>query len=234
MLPAYNEETALSGTVRDLRAVLAGLGRPFEIIVVDDGSVDGTGALADRLAREDPAVRVVHHERNQGYGAALKSGFAAARLDWVFLMDSDGQFNPSELPGFVDASRDADFVVGYRAERADPIHRRLFAKAWARLMRLLLGVGVRDVDCAFKLMRRSYLAAMPLEAGGAFLSAEMLAKARRMGARFAERPVTHLPRRAGKQTGGSMRVLLRAFYEMGRLWLRVRRFRPARPSPSRS
>ena len=234
MLPAYNEETALPGTVGNLRAVLANLGRPFEIIIVDDGSADRTGELADRLARDDPAVRVVHHQGNRGYGTAVKSGFAAARLDWVFLMDSDGQFTPSELPGFVEASRHADFVVGYRAERADPVHRRLFATAWATLMRLLLGVGVRDVDCAFKLMRRSYLAAMPLEAGGAFLSAEMLAKARRMGARFAERPVTHLPRRAGKQTGGSVRVLLRAFYELGRLWLRVRRFRPARPSPSRS
>ncbi len=234
VLPAYNEEAALPRTVGNLRAVLAGLGRPFEIIVVNDGSADGTGKLADRLAREDPAVRVVHHPRNKGYGAALKSGFAAARLDWVFLMDADGQFDPSELPAFVDASRDADFVVGYRAERADALHRRLFAKMWARLMGLLLSVGVRDVDCAFKLMRRSYLAVMPLEAGGAFLSAEMLARAARLGARFAERPVTHLPRRAGKQTGGSLRVLLRAFYELGRLWLRVRRFRPARPFPRKS
>ena len=220
----------MESTVRGLRAVLAALGRPFEIIVVDDGSADGTAALADRLARDDPAVRVVHHARNQGYGTALKSGFAAARQDWVFLMDSDGQFDPTELPGFIDAASRADFVLGYRVERADATHRRLFAKLWARLMRVLLGVRVRDVDCAFKLMRRSYLAAMPLEAGGAFLSAEMLAKALRLGARFAERPVKHLPRRAGRQTGGSVKVLLRAFYELGRLWLRVRRFRPARLS----
>jgi hypothetical protein len=230
VLPAYNEEAALAGTVAGLRSVLARLGRPFEIIVVDDGSSDGTPALADRLAREDPAVCVVHHRHNQGYGAALKSGFAAARQDWVFLMDSDGQFDPAELPAFVDEASHADFVLGYRPERADPPHRRIFAKAWARMMRLLLGVGARDVDCAFKLMRRSYLAAMPLEAGGAFLSAEMLAKAGRLGARFAERPVKHLPRRAGRQTGGSVKVLLRAFYELGRLWLRVRRFKPPRLS----
>jgi glycosyltransferase involved in cell wall biosynthesis len=228
VLPAYNEEAALAATVADLRAVLEGLCRPFEIIIVDDGSTDGTGAIADRMAREDPMVRVVHHPRNLGYGAALRSGFGAARQAWVFLMDADGQFEPAELPAFVAAAADADFVVGYRVGRADPLHRTLFARTWAGLMSLLLGVGVRDVDCAFKLMRRSFLAEMPLEAGGAFLSAEMLARARRMGARIAERPVRHLPRRAGRSTGGSPRVLLRAFYELARLWLRVRRFKPAR------
>jgi glycosyltransferase involved in cell wall biosynthesis len=229
VLPAYNEESALEATVGGLRSVLAGLGRRFEIIIVDDGSADGTGVLADRLARGDPAVRVIHHPRNRGYGAALRSGFAAARLEWVFLMDSDGQFDPSELPAFVDASAAADFVVGYRAARADPAHRRIFARAWAWLMRALLGVRARDVDCAFKLMRRSFLATMPLDAGGAFLSAEMLARAGRLGARIAERPVRHLPRRAGRQTGGSLKVLARAFYELARLGLRVRRFRPAGP-----
>ncbi len=182
--------------------------------------------LADRMARADPAVRVVHHQKNLGYGAALKTGFAAARQPWVFLMDADGQFDPGELPAFVKAAGAADFVVGYRPARADPVHRTLYAKAWASMMSALLGVGVRDIDCAFKLMRRSHLAAMPLEAGGAFLSAEMLARARRMGARIVELPVRHLPRRAGSSTGGTLRVLVRAFYELGRLWWRVRRFKP--------
>ncbi|MDQ7857246.1 MAG: glycosyltransferase family 2 protein [Armatimonadota bacterium] len=227
VLPAYNEEAALPRTVAELRAVLAGLGGAFEIVVVDDGSTDGTGALADRLAAADPAVRAVHHPRNLGYGAALRSGFAAARLPWVFLMDADGQFDPAELPAFVEsAAAGADFVVGYRPERADAGHRTLYAKVWAWLMSALLGVGVRDVDCAFKLMRRSYLERMHLQAGGAFLSAEMLAKARRLGARFVERPVRHLPRRAGTSTGGNPRVLVRAFYELARLGWKVRRFRP--------
>ncbi|MDR7520979.1 MAG: glycosyltransferase family 2 protein [Armatimonadota bacterium] len=226
VLPAYNEEANLTATVADLRRVLAALGRPFEIVVVNDGSADGTGPLAERLASEDPAVRVVHHARNLGYGAALRSGFAAARCPWVFLMDADGQFDPSDLPAFVAAAARADFVVGYRPVRADAAHRTLYARIWAALMSVLLGVGVRDVDCAFKLMRRSYLAAMPLEAGGAFLSAEMLARARRMGARITELPVRHLPRRAGRPTGGRLRVLVRAFFELGRLWLRVRRFAP--------
>ncbi len=227
VLPAHNESAAITRTVADLRAVLDRLGRPFEIIVVNDGSTDQTGAIADALAARDSAVRVVHHLHNQGYGAALKSGFAAARLEWVFLMDADGQFDPEELPPFIEAAAGADFVVGYRPARADPGHRALFASIWARMMAVLLGFKVRDVDCAFKLMRRSYLAVIPLEAGGAFLSAELLAKATRAGARIVERPVHHLPRRAGRSTGGSPRVLVRAFYELARLGLRVRRFRPA-------
>jgi glycosyltransferase involved in cell wall biosynthesis len=226
VLPAYNEEANLVATVAGLRDVLAGLGRPFEIVVVNDGSADGTGPLADRLAEADPAVRAVHHPRNLGYGAALRSGFAAARLPWVFLMDSDGQFDPSDLPRFVEAAGAADFVVGYRPERADAAHRTLYAKIWALMMSVLLGVGVRDIDCAFKLMRRSYLERMALEAGGAFLSAEMLAKARRMDARFAELPVRHLPRRAGSSTGGRVAVLVRAFVELVRVGWKVRRFRP--------
>ncbi|MGQ0550260.1 MAG: glycosyltransferase family 2 protein [Armatimonadota bacterium] len=230
VLPAYNEEAALAQTVAALRSVLERTGRSFEIIIVNDGSTDGTGTLADTLARNDSMVRPVHHPRNLGYGAALRSGFAAARCEWIFLMDADGQFDPGELPGFLEAARDADFVVGYRPTRADPGHRVLFAKVWAALMSLALGVRVRDVDCAFKVMRRSYIAAMTLEAGGAFLSAELLAKARRSGARIVERPVRHLPRRAGRQTGSSLRVLVRAFYEFSRLWWRVRRSRPATPA----
>lgn len=230
VLPAYNEAGILATTVSDLRSALQGLAVPFEIVIVDDGSRDGTGPLADRLAAGDPAVRVVHHPRNLGYGAALKSGFAAARHEWVFLMDADGQFDPHELPAFARAAARADFVVGYRPSRADPAHRTLYARLWAVMMSALLGVGVRDVDCAFKLMRRAYLDQMSLEAGGAFLSAEMLAKARRLGARFEEVPVRHLPRRVGASTGGRVAVLLRAFYEMGRLWLRVRRFKPVRPA----
>lgn len=226
VLPAYNEEAALATTVSGLRAVLAGLGRPYEVIIVNDGSTDRTGALAEGLAAADPAVRVIHHARNLGYGAALKSGFGAARLPWVFLMDADGQFDPGELPRFLAEAAHADFIVGYRPTRADPVHRALYARVWAGMMSFLLGVGVRDVDCAFKLMRGSVLDRLALEAGGAFLSAEMLAKARRLGARFVELPVRHLPRRAGTSTGGSVRVLLRAFAELARLWWRVRRFRP--------
>ena len=225
MLPAYNEEAAIERTAVELRAVLVHTGRPFEILVVNDGSTDRTGAVAETLAREGHGIRVIHHTRNLGYGAALRSGFAAARAEWIFLMDADGQFDPEELPAFLAASGAADFVVGYRPARADPIHRMMFAKVWAAMMSLALGVRVRDVDCAFKLMRRSYVTAAALEAGGAFLSAELLAKARRMGARIIELPVRHLPRRAGHQSGGSLRVLLRAFFEFSRLWWRVRRFR---------
>ncbi|MDR7556466.1 MAG: glycosyltransferase family 2 protein [Armatimonadota bacterium] len=223
VLPAFNEAGNLEATVRELVPVVAAAAADFEVLVVDDGSTDATASVAARLAAELP-VRVLRHDRNRGYGAALRTGFEAARKPWILLLDADGQFAPAELDRFVALARDADLVVGYRVRRADPRHRGAFASAWTWLMRVLLGVQVRDVDCAFKLMRTALVQSLALESMGAFISAELLGKARRRGARIVEVPVSHRPRRHGRQTGGSPRVLLRAFYELGRLWWRVRRF----------
>jgi glycosyltransferase involved in cell wall biosynthesis len=229
VLPAFNEAANLEATVRELLPVVAAAAGTVEVVVVDDGSADDTADVAARLAAEaaragGPSVRVVRHPRNLGYGAALRTGFAAARQPWILLLDADGQFVPHDLERFVAAAAAADLVAGYRVRRADPPHRRAFAWAWRWLMRALLGVRVRDVDCAFKLVRTGLVQSLALEAGGAFISAELLAKAGRCGARIVEVPVAHRPRRAGQQTGGRVRVLVRAFYELARLWRRVRRF----------
>ena len=229
VLPAFNEAANLEATVRELIPVVAAAAGTAEVVVVDDGSTDGTADVAARLAAEaaragGPSVRVVRHPRNLGYGAALRTGFAAAHQPWILLLDADGQFVPRDLERFVAAAPAADLVAGYRVRRADPPHRRAFAWAWRWLMRALLGVRGRDVDCAFKLVRTALVRSLALEAGGAFISAELLAKAGRCGARIVEVPVAHRPRRAGQQTGGRVRVLLRAFYELARLWWRVRRF----------
>ncbi|MCL6553952.1 MAG: glycosyltransferase family 2 protein [Firmicutes bacterium] len=223
VLPAFNEAGNLEATVREVAPVVAAAAADFEIVVVDDGSTDATAAVAARLAAELP-VRLLRHDHNRGYGAALRTGFEAARQPWILLLDADGQFEPTELDRFVPLAGDADLVVGYRVRRADPRHRGVLAAAWTWLMRVLLGVQVRDVDCAFKLMRTTLVRSLALESAGAFISAELLGKARRRGARIVEVPVSHRPRRHGRQTGGSPRVLLRAFYELGRLWWRVRRF----------
>ncbi len=223
VLPAFNEADNLDATVRELLPAVIAAATDVEIVVVDDGSTDATPAVAARLAGELP-VRVLRHARNRGYGAALRTGFGAARKPWVLLLDADGQFVPAELDRFVEATRHADVVVGYRQRRADPRHRRVFALVWRWLMRALLGVQVRDVDCAFKLMPTALVQSLALEADGAFISAELLGKARRMGARIAEVPVSHRPRRRGRQTGGAPRVLLKAFYELVRLGWQVRRF----------
>ncbi|MDR7532762.1 MAG: glycosyltransferase family 2 protein [Armatimonadota bacterium] len=225
VLPAFNEAGNLEATVRELAPEVAAAAADVEIVVVDDGSTDATAAVAERLAAELP-VRVLRHDRNRGYGAALRTGFGAARHPWILLLDADGQFLPAELDRFLPLAREADLVIGYRVRRADPRHRGSLAAVWRWLMRALLDVQVRDVDCAFKLMRTAVVQALALESAGAFISAELLGKARRYGARIAEVPVSHRPRRHGRQTGGSLRVLLRAFYELARLWWRVRRFSP--------
>ncbi|MDR7417477.1 MAG: glycosyltransferase family 2 protein [Armatimonadota bacterium] len=224
VLPAYNEEGNLARTVGELVPVLARTCEAYEVVVVNDGSTDRTAAVAERLAAQMPAVRVVHHARNLGYGSALRTGFGAATLEWILLLDADGQFDPRDLDDFVTAAGAADLVLGYRERRADAAHRGWFAVAWRYLMRILLGVRARDIDCAFKLMRASLIRSLGLESGGAFISAELLAKAGRRGARVVEVPVSHRPRLHGTQTGGNPRVLVRAFYELGRLWWRVRRF----------
>jgi len=224
VLPAFNEEVNLERTVRALVPALSGLAADYEILVVDDGSTDRTAEVARRLAEEVPSLRLLRHERNRGYGAALRTGFAAAKREWILLLDADGQFLPEELPRLVQAAAGADLVLGYRQSRADPALRRLFAAVWRLLVRALLGVTVRDTNCGFKLMRTALVAALDLQASGAVISAELLVKARRRGAVMAEVAVTHLPRRWGRQTGGSLRVLLRAYLELARLWWRLRRF----------
>jgi glycosyltransferase involved in cell wall biosynthesis len=219
VLPAHDEEGNIERTVREVTAALDGLGLDrFEVIVVDDGSADATPALADAMAEADPRVRAVHHPRNRGYGGAVRSGFDAARYDWVFLTDGDGQFDPAELAVLLPLADEADAVVGYRRDRADHAGRRVNAWLWAQVVRLVVGIHVRDVDCAFKLLRRSRLVEVgPLEADGAVISAELLLKLDRAGVVVRQVPVSHRPRQAGTPSGADPRVIARAFRELVRL-----------------
>ena len=217
--PCYNEEGNVERVVRAALAAAPSVADDFEVIVVNDGSRDQTGALADRLAAELSRVRVVHHPRNRGYGAAVRSGFDAATKEFVFFTDGDGQFDLAELPllaGLM-AGGDCDLAVGYRIKRADPFTRS--AKAWAYRMviRALFGLRVRDIDCAFKLVRRSVFEKVHLAAEGALVSAELLIRARNAGFRIREVGVHHYPRQAGRQSGASLRVVLRTIGELVRL-----------------
>jgi glycosyltransferase involved in cell wall biosynthesis len=221
VLPAYNEEAIIDRTVHHVADVLQGLTTDFEVIVTNDGSRDNTGTvLADLQAREPELnLRVVTHETNQGYGAALASGFDAARKDLVFLTDGDKQFDVAELAEFLPAmDNQTDLVIGWRRHRADPPLRKLNALGWKTLVNLLFGYTARDVDCAFKLFRRGVWESMTVHARGATFSAEFLIKARRLGFRVTELPVLHFPRTAGRPTGARPDVILRAFVELFRLW----------------
>jgi glycosyltransferase involved in cell wall biosynthesis len=223
--PAHNEEANLEGLVQEALAALPALADRFEIIAVDDGSRDRTPQIADRLAADNPdLVRVVHHPINLGYGAALRSGFRAARYELVAFTDGDRQFRVADL-GRVTAplaSADApDAVVGFRIRRADPVIRRLYARVYKLANRTLFGLRVRDVDCACKLFRRQALAGVRVESGGAFFSAELLIKARAAGRNVVEVGVDHYPRTAGSPTGAKPSVVWRAVRDFWGLRLRL-------------
>jgi glycosyltransferase involved in cell wall biosynthesis len=222
--PCHNEEGNVERVVRAALAVAPTVADDCEVIVVDDGSRDRTAEIAAELAAADPRVHLVRHPTNRGYGGALKSGFAAATKEWVFFSDGDGQFDLAELPRLVALVADGrcDLALGYRLKRADPFIRSVNARLYRGLVRMLFGLKVRDIDCAFKLIRRSVLEKTTLEAEGALISAELLIKARKAGFRMRETGVHHLPRRAGQQSGASLGVVLRTFREIVRLWRQLR------------
>ncbi len=214
--------------VERLTAVLPRVADDYEIIVVDDGSADGTGAVADELAAADPHVRAVHHPVNRGYGGALKSGFAASRKAYVFFTDGDGQFDVDEIERLVPFVPEYDVVVGYRLDRAEGGLRKLNAALWNGLVHRLFHIPARDVDCAFKLFKRAVFDVVRVEAEGAMISTEMLARAVRAGFRIHEVGVHHFERRHGKPTGANPLVIARAFYELFKLYRRINGDGPAR------
>lgn len=225
-IPVHDEEANLEPMVEALLEVLPRVARRWELVIVDDGSRDATPALAEALSARSAGVRTVRHPRRRGYGAAIRSGLSAARHDVVFFTDGDCQFDPAQIELLLPALAHADAVIGYRRRRADILRRRLGGVAWTWLVGTLLGVRVRDVNCAFKLITRSALDGIELKAEGATVSAELLATLQWRGCRIAEIPVEHFPRPAGRPTGGDLRVLGRAALELLRLVRRAWR-RPA-------
>jgi glycosyltransferase involved in cell wall biosynthesis len=222
--PAHNEAENIEPLVREALGALSALADQFEIICVNDGSRDGTAEIADRLATEHLSVRVVHHPTNRGYGAALRSGLAAARYPLVCFLDGDRQFRVADLVRLLDRldrPDQPDVVVGYRLKRADPTLRLVYARAYRLALRIFFGLRVRDPDCACKLFKREALEGIRLESGGAFLSAELLIKLQHSGRRLAETGVPHYPRTAGTASGANPKVVLRAVRDFWRLRLRM-------------
>ena len=222
--PAHNEAANLRGLVEEALATLPSLADTFEIIVVDDGSKDATPALADELAAAHPEVRAVHHPTNLGYGAALRSGFAAARHEVLAFTDGDRQFRVADLGRLIERYQEAGapgVVAGYRIKRADPLVRTVYARLYRLANRIFFGLKVRDVDCACKLFRRSALEDIRVESGGAFFSAELLIKLGARGRRIAEVGVPHYPRTAGSPTGAKPQVVFRAVRDFWLLRLRL-------------
>lgn len=224
--PCYNERDNVARVTERAIAVLDNLRADYEIVIVDDGSTDGTGQKADGLAARHPRVRVVHHERNLGYGAALQSGFRAATKQLVFYTDGDGQFDMGEMPALLPLMDQYDIVSCYRIDRQDNLLRKAAGRLWTGLTRLAFSLNIRDIDCAFKLYKREIFDNIQMESAGALIDTEILARAARKGYRMTQRGVHHYPRTTGQQTGANPAVVLRAFRELLRLRGRILRNEP--------
>jgi len=221
--PCYNEQDNVARTVEQTLVILEELGADFEVIIVDDGSSDATGQIADKIASQDNRVKVVHHPTNLGYGAALQSGFKAATKKIVFYTDGDGQFDISEMPPLLPLIEQYDIVSCYRLNRQDNLIRKINGWCWTKLVCLLFGIKVRDIDCAFKLYKKEIFDNIKLSSAGALIDAEILARAVRRGYTITQKGVHHYPRTAGAQTGANLRVILRAFKELFKLRSLIRR-----------
>lgn len=216
--PCYNEQDVIGEVLASACAVLPEFVEEFEIIVVDDGSADNTSAVVQRFAKNDDRVRLVRHEQNRGYGAAVATALRAAHGQWICFTDGDGQFNMLDLPQLLVHAERSDVVVGYRYNRADNGIRKFNSNSWKWLIRCLMGLKIRDLDCAFKLFPRWVVDSLQLNAEGACISAEIMTQCMRGGLSITEVPVNHFPRSAGKATGANLGVVLKAFRELPIVW----------------
>lgn len=220
--PAYNEEANIKIVVEKAIKVLEKVAKEYEVIVVNDGSTDKTEGIVKKLIKKNPKISMITHTPNRGYGAALKSGLYRAQYDWIVFADADGQFEFSEITKFFDAQRrtKADLVIGYYLKRRVSFYRIWSSKfLWQPAVYLLFGLKARDIDCGFKLLKKEVIEKIPqLEAErGPFISSELLIKAKKAGFKIAEVGVHHYPRKAGRATGASLKVVFSGFSDLLRL-----------------
>lgn len=214
VFPAFNEELNIEKSIVKAREAMARHFDKVEIVVVNDGSSDGTYDILERLKAASDDLTVIHFPVNRGYGSALRTGLYAASNELVFFSDSDLQFDLEEISLLLEWIDRYDIVAGYRAHRADPFNRRLNAWGWRTLVRFMLGLKVRDLDCAFKLFRRRVFETIQVQSVGAMINTEILSLSHKHGMTIKEVPVSHFARVAGTQTGAKLSVILRAFREL--------------------
>src|SRR5947208_6790735 len=233
--PAYNDSGTIASMV--IRAVQAAaeLTPDYEVIVVNDGSVDATPAILDELARTYSHVRVVHHAKNRGYGGALQTGFRAATKELIFYTDGDAQYDPAELSAlWARMTPDADLVNGYKISRSDPLHRIIIGRLYHYIVSVMFGLTVRDVDCDFRLMRRSIFERIQLEKTSGVICLEMMKKIQDAGFRIAEVPVHHYHRAFGKSQFFNFPRIFKTGVDVMRLWFALVIRRQHRRAPASS
>lgn len=217
--PAYNDQHTIGAMVCTVAEEIAKVTDDFEVLVVDDGSKDETGAILDRLAKELPFLRVIHHERNLGYGAALITGFKNARKDLIFYTDGDGQYDVREIHNLLAHLRpNIDLVNGYKVKRADAWYRIFIGACYRRAMRWAFRLSIRDVDCDFRLFRRYVFDTISLESRSGVICVEMAKKFELAGFRMAEIPVSHYPRMHGRSEFFRLRHLVYTFKGLLKVW----------------
>lgn len=240
--PAYNDAGTIASLVLVAHMTARELTSDYEVIVVEDGSPDHTGALLDEMAKHFPWLKVVHHEKNRGYGGALRTGFATAVKELVFYTDGDAQYDPREMKALLLAfSEDVDFVNGYKISRNDPFHRVVIGRLYHWFVKLAFGLRLRDVDCDFRLMRKRVFDKVRLTRSSGVICVELMKKVQDHGFRVAEVPVHHFHRSYGKSQFFNFARVARTLLDLTKLWfeLQVRRehLRPAQspaPAPERS
>lgn len=222
VFPAYNDAGTIPSMILASQIALGQITDDYEIIVTNDGSSDHTGLLLDTMTKRYPELRVIHHSSNRGYGAALRTGFGAATKEWIFYTDGDAQYNPLELVNLVDGLReDVDIVNGYKISRNDPVHRKIIGRIYHHFVRISFGFKLRDVDCDFRLIRRSIFDEICLESSTGTICLEMVKKFQDAGYRFAEVPVSHYHRQYGKSQFFNWRRLWRTFKHLVQLWWKL-------------
>ena len=225
-LPTYNEEGSIEKVVKNTAEAAARNAEKWELIVVDDGSTDSTNKIVAKITESNKNIRIIKHEKNLGYGASLKTGFYNSKYDWISFIDSDDQFDFSEIGRFIEKQKetDADLVIGYYKKRRVSFTKVVTSKVWEAFVFILFGLKVHDIDCGFKLVSKKVIESIPkLESErGAFITSEFLIKAKKKGFKFAEVPVTHYPRLKGQGTGRKLNVIIESFIDLLRLWKKLR------------
>lgn len=218
--PFWNEEKNIEPVVTKAIPILKQYAQKWEIIMVDDGSSDNTLKVAEKLLKKHPNLKIISHKPNRGYGAALKAGLENATYDYVVFNDGDGQFDFTEVSRFIEKINSADVVIGYRKKRQDQPVRHILMNLLKIWDFVFFGFYHRDIDCGFKMFsRKAITAIMPLHSEGAMITTEILAKAHRSRLKIEQVEVTHFPRTFGDQSGGNLRVILRAIFESWLLWI---------------
>ncbi len=224
--PAYNEEANIKETVTKAEKVLNKIAEKYEIIVVDDGSKDNTSKIVKKLSKKNKKIKLIEHEKNKGYGAALISGFKNSKYKWIAFTDSDGQFDFTEIKKFIKTQNktNADLVVGYYLSRKVSSLRKINTLMWQLVVKTIFGLNVKDIDCGFKLIRKKVIkTVLPLQSQrGAFISTEFLVKAQKNNFKIVEIPVHHYERKQGQPTGADLKVIVSSFIDLFKLWRRLR------------